>query len=644
MITTKIKFINIKTFFLFAILAIASLCWPGRNYNIFPIIISCFIVFKYFVNEFRKDDNIKKFVIYILFYGILIVISTMMHFASLNEIESSTYITVRPHDARWGLTVLKIAASAYILFPIYMLILINIFRKSDESFKLLTLLPIFFLPSLIIALYQSIFDINFLNTTVSEYLSEITGFSSDFNGFRLSLFLLFPLSVLGVIVYRNIWIKVGFVFLSLSIFWVLLLSRSRTAIFGVVLFFFLFPGISIWVKGSKRKHWRLYFISTIIVITVTGFLTTISYQDSRGNSIIVERIQQKYEYFKKFGFRKTLIVSFDNKSFIVKNAPSRLEMGHYAFILTSLSPLAGWGPGGFSRNLDNIRYRKIHRVKYRHFDNANNQYLQMSSDLGIFGIFGNIVLHLFPLRMIYRCRNQIFNLKKRWTVGICFAVICIMMGLYLTGPHIINVEVLWILSCYLSILFIIALTSGYSFKPMNTKISILIFLIITILFTVSTFEKTFGKNGYQSIQKSRWWPHGADRNHYDTENWKEGSVIWCKRNALIEIPLDYPVPEKIELKFLILHPDIDLKPVKVKYGGKNGAKHEVLVKNNLWNTLNLNINHEYILERKNPKTKFQIVKSLILSIDVSRTWVPKEWGVNQDTRELGVAVLIPELQ
>ena len=642
--TLKSKWHDSSAILIFIIITAFSLWLPGRNYNLLPILISCIVAVKYFITEFRKCENIKILNLFILFYMILIIISTAMHYAALRELNPSTYITVRPNDAEWGIAVNKIAASAYLLFPLFLVILINIFLKFDRPCKLIMIIPVFFIPSLIVAYYQGLFDIHFLNPTITKWLHKITGLSSDFNGFRLSLFVLFPISIFGVIIYRNIWVKAGFGLFSIMVLIILVLSESRSAFGGVLLFCISLPGIAIWVYRSERRNWGFYFISLIIAFSIIVWLGHIYCRHKGSAEISAKRIQQKYSYFKKFGLKKTLIATFDENSFIAKKAPSRLEMGYYAYKLTSLSPIAGWGPGGFFRNLDNIRYQKIRTVQYQHFDNANNHYLQMSSELGIFGVLCNVILHILPLWMVFRIRNSITDFRSKWIIGISFSVVCIMMVLFLTGPHTFNIEVQWVFSCYLAILYVSAIQYGYSFKSINIKSAWLIFIIIAFIFTAATYDKTFGKNGYKSLRKAMWWTLGADRNHYKIEKWNEGSVIWCNKDAVIEIPLDYPDPESLNLKLIVMHPDVNINPVTVKYGGKSGATHSMELRDKSWKTINIPITSEYLLERSNPKMGFRTTQSLILSFDVSRTWIPRKYGINDDTRELGVAVLIPELK
>ena len=660
----KSKWHDSGVLLVFILLTVFSLCLPGRNYNLLPITISCIVTVKYFIDGFKKNDNLTLINLFLLFYIILITISAIMHYAALRELGPSAYITVRPNDAKWGIEVNKIAVSSYLLFPLFLVVLINIFFNVDKPCELFIVIPVSFIPSLIVAYYQGLFDIHFLNATITKWLHEIAGLSYDFNGFRLSLFVLFPTSIFGVIICRNIWVRAGLGLFSIMVFILLVLSESRTALFGVLLYCISLPGIAIWVYGSTRINWRTYFLSLIIALSTLVWLEYIYYRHNGSAEVYSKHIQQKYRYFKKFGFKKTLIATFDKNSFIAKKAASRLEMGYYACILTSLSPLAGWGPGGFYRNLDNFRYQKIRQVQlfdwdlplrtprlyhemtgpHKHFDNANNHYLQMSSDIGIFGALINIIMHVLPLWMVFKIRKSITGFKTRWIIGISFSTVCIMMILFLTGPHTFNIEVQWIFSCYLAILYVSALKFGSPFSRINIKLATSIFVIFTFIFTAATFDKTFGKNGYKSMRIALWWPLGADRNHYEIENWKEGPVIWCYKDAVIEIPLEYHVSGNLNLKLRVMHPDVSINPVTIQYGGKTGATHSMEIRDKLWKTINIPVISEYVLERSNPKKGFRTTQSLIFSFDVSRTWIPKEYGVSDDTRKLGVAVLVPELK
>ena len=135
-----------------------------------------------------------------------------------------------------------------------------------------------------------------------------------------------------------------------------------------------------------------------------------------------------------------------------------------------------------------------------------------------------------------------------------------------------------------------------------------------------------------------------------------------------------------------MHPDIHQRPVVIKYGGKIGVSGKISVSDNSWHTIEIPINtddtivlpaipgnregkfykyfHDYATNVEGPLAedrekkyffhgykfsynwtvpKTGIHKYVIVSFELSRNWVPKKWKINNDSRELGVAVLIPKL-
>lgn len=90
------------------------------------------------------------------------------------------------------------------------------------------------------------------------------------------------------------------------------------------------------------------------------------------------------------------------------------------------------------------------------------------------------------------------------------------------------------------------------------------------------------------------------------------------------------------------HPDIQTNPVTVHYGGKGGVRQDILVTDHSPQTVELPVTQDHILTVKIPHTSEQ-KDFFVVAFDVSRTWIPKEWDVNNDSRELGIAVFIPEL-
>jgi len=347
---------------------------------------------------------------------------------------------------------------------------------------------------------------------------------------------------------------------------------------------------------------------------------------------LLRRIEKTYNEYKEYGFKKVVEES------------GRFELGLQALRLTRLSSLAGWGPGGFYRNLHNIRLRNGEK-SYFPFDNANNHYLQMSSELGIIGGGVNLFLHIVPLWMIFRVRNRIKDQDERLVVVIIFTTVIIMiLLLFLTHPpHPQAVSVQWILVVMLSFLFITALKSGYTFKPATIKFVSLL-LVLAAFFTWGTYNNAFGKEGYRARQKADWWPYKYEKNCYDYERWPKGTVRWCSDEASIQFPIviGWELFDKTEISIVASHPDIEERPLVVRYGGKHGPLHKMVIsKRWQWKTIEIPLTDEYIFEVKGQNNTV-LAKYLVLSFDVSRVWVPKQWKVSNDTRRLGIAVLFPD--
>jgi O-antigen ligase len=541
----------------------------------------------------------------------------MMHFFAMSGLEQFTYITGERQNAKWGLGILKEITLVYLLFPLLLFVAIDILKDNPQSYKLLYKLPIFIIPSLALALYQALFDINFF---------RVSGFDNDVNGFGLSLLLLLPMCVLGIFVIRSFWTRLLFIVLTLTLILCLFLSGSRTGIAGMIFFIMLFPWVWNWSGNGflKKRRYAMYSGSIVIV-----FLTilTIGIFFPKHCSLLPNMLKRW--------------VSVDNncRAIGIKNTfvgSGRLELGLQGYRLTKLSPLSGWGPGGFYRNLYNIRFRNG-RTHGLPFDNANNHYLQISSELGLLGAFLNVVLHILPLWMIFRIRGKIKDQDEKLAVGITFITVIIMLLLFFTGPHTMAISVSWIFVFLLAFLYSISFKYNYYFKKLNVKLLSYILICLTVVFSWGNYLNVFGSEGYKSRQKAEWWPFKYENNCYPEGDLERGAARWCKKDAVLQVPISR-LPDKVKLTFVVYHPDIQSKPVIVRYGGMSGPAHEITVKDKKWNTVEIPVTEDYLLRSKKHGRYF------VLSLDVSSTWVPKEWGISEDKRELGVLVLTSQLE
>ena len=89
------------------------------------------------------------------------------------------------------------------------------------------------------------------------------------------------------------------------------------------------------------------------------------------------------------------------------------------------------------------------------------------------------------------------------------------------------------------------------------------------------------------------------------------------------------------------NPDLQQNPLKVRYGGLAGPTRELtLAGSSPSGQVRIPLDEEHVVELSKPGGK-SVERFAVLSLDVSRTWVPKKWGVSEDPRELGILVQLP---
>jgi O-antigen ligase len=603
--------------------------WLPENLN-FPLLIGSPLIAAFCLRQKIKTNASLEYLV--ILYGCWIIISFLIHYICLKMLNPLSTITVSKFDATWGLSTLKDVTLVYILFPLLLLLSIQLFKINYNIYKILYLLPILYIPSLMVGMYQGFFDIHFLNVPFFVKLGQISGLGVDPNSFGLSINLLFPLCVLGLVLVPKWWQKLSFVVLILAMFCCLLLSGSRTGLLGTIMFMIVLPLTWVWVNNKKlaKAKCKTLIISSILIFAIIGMA---GYTFLKLNSTVplprANRLQATYSDFKNGGLSRVLETS------------CRSHLWLQAYRLVKEAPLSGWGPGGYFRQLDNIRFRYGEDPKYNFIDNANSQYLQIASELGLLGLAMTLLLSTYPLISIFRINREITNREERLTVWIICSTLIIMMLLFITGPHTMPIDVLWTYVVLLGFIYVTGLKYGCDFPSIDNMPFTIFISCTSMLFILGVYSTSFGSKGYQAIQNEDWWPLEYERNCFQTEAWKEGKVRWCSKNASIRIPLSVQdAPNMIRLSVTAFNPDIQTNPVTVRYGGRERVTHELILTDHSWKTIEI------------PSTTNDIVRCTTLdrsetrcfvaSLDVSRTWVPKQMGVGEDTRELGVAVLVPD--
>ena len=568
-------------------------------YLIILIIISTLINLKY----------IKNILFINSYYALLIIISFIFHYFSLLTLDQNSFIAVGPGTASWGMGLLKNTTSIYLLFPLLYILSISIFCRNHSPYQFLLYIPFIFFPSPLVALYQKFINPNFLTSQINY----ICGLSFDASSFGISLFLILPLCVLGFILNKDLNKKYLFIFSAMLTILCLLIRGQETTLLGIIIFLLIFPCIWMWVNSAELKFKKILLFSLIYTL----ILLLLCY----GAFLLLEiKTLQSFALVSKFNDH---MISLDKIGIggMIQEAfqkTGRLDHWLQACRLTIESPIAGWGPGGFMRNLGNIYYR--YKEPFSFFDNANNQYLQMSSDLGFLGAYLNLVLHLFPLLMIIGIHRNIRSKEERWAVGISFSIVSIMMILYMTGPHIMAPDVLFIMVIYLSFLIVTAIKFGFSFKHFNIKRYAVPIVLITALFSCESYNNAFGEKGYTLRQEANWWPLKNHYGYYPLEKVNDQMMMWTAKESSDQMVARSNL---LMIKGSAHRGNID----------DSGLFFKLFI-----NDIPVLEHHFYSPQEKAFYCYVPGIahKEIIIRTWVDKTFCPKDIGLNNDSRELGV--------
>ena len=448
----------------------------------------------------------------IILYGLWVVISIGMHYCAINTLELEECLfslhtkSIRT-ESRWLIWCLVHYAVIHLFFLSFFLILIVIFRSTENRWNMLTWIPLIFIPCLLVGLYQFYIDTDFLNNRPFHRLDRdpIGGLGTDLTAFRVSLFLIFSLCIFTAAIVQVWWKKILYILIATVIVWLIWLSSGRGIIVATLLFAAIFPIVGAWVHGFRSDKGRRYLyvglISILLMALLMGAATTIGPGKERSLQTAFDRIL--------------------NGDF-AKVDPFRLEMIQYQWRLVKLAPIAGWGPGGFLRNIDKVRFvSRDHMINEDPFSQYQyhyglNQYLEWGNDIGLLGGCVILFLYVMPLWMIIRVQKRILMREDRWAVGIIFATLIIMLLLFNVSPYAHFPEGQWIILVYLSFLISVALKYGYTVYPIKGwRWGVGAFLLTTV-FIAGVYETTFGSRGYAAIyRESLFHPAGTWKNQAD---------------------------------------------------------------------------------------------------------------------------------
>lgn len=597
------------------------------RWNIITLTI-CILVIVAFLFHFRKSLQYQEanlWILLCLLYAGMVSINSLFHGVALSVPDTLKVNVAGLQAMDWGRENTKFTIF-YLFFPILCLLQYILLKRMDTNvfirfFAFTTII------SLVILFYQHYIDITLFNMPYWIRIQRIGGLSTDPNSYAMTAFLLLPLFISGVFFETRKILKALYIILIIFLLIGMIFSGNRTGAGGILLLSIFSPMILAMAFKQWPGQLRLILFFCPFVFMIGTYLALPFIMDqiqSIDMEVLTKRLVLTWQTFEKEGLNP--VFEERGKFFLI------------AWALLLKAPLGGWGPGGYYREYPNELYIQSDNIRHS-LDSALNHYLMISGDMGLPVLFLNLILIILPLVIAVYILRKLSDIKQRFFVAILLVANVIFLLMMNTIPPSYFPDLIWVWTAQLAYLVVVGKRNGILFK-VTSKNWLKIFsltIVAFILVAFGSYQTSFGSKGYYARQQADWWPFKYEQNCYGIERWGKKKVCWCSKSAFLKIPIAKALPTQIKLAFKVHHPDLQSKPVTVKYGGKKGVIHEMILKDHSWKMVEIQVTSDYIFVSPDKPEK----KYFVLSLDVSRTWVPKKWGVNEDTRELGVAVSIP---
>lgn len=538
----------------------------------------------------------------------------------------------------------------FIGFLFFILIFNVIDRVKDIINSIISLISATMISAGVI-IYQYYFNPYFGNLKHWVNSGRFNATFTDPNALGAFTILLFPIYI-GLLVYFKRWYLRLLILVSFSLFLMLLFfSGSRSAFIGVILAIIIFVVIFI-IRGfryikkrakfySRRIKLILILIPLIILIIFASFsFYLINTPDSYIlKTSLIDRTIKTFKtgiyYTRELGIIEGL-KSISNYRYIFWGQ---------AVIMSKDYPLTGVGQGSYLLQLPN--YLTMNRTGYLidgklAVDYTGNYYLQILSELG----FPGLLLVLF---ILYLLINKVFNYfrvrkylnkfeNSDWFLIALFISFISMLVGQIFGPHTNFDEVQLTFWLVIGLMIAYVKLKQIEFKKhlrplqisrrlrfvLGEKLSLVVIILIftssLLISSATTLSINVGQNLYDIKGNYRGWENNYG--FYEVETINDETFRWTSIDAS-------EVVEKNGDKMIIPMKDAipiePQKPLLVNIFVNNLLVKKAELEHNKWTEVQIDIPDF-------TKNRFT------LTLTFSRSWVPKEIGLNPDIRELGIMV------
>ncbi len=214
----------------------------------------------------------------------------------------------------------------------------------------------------------------------------INGFYGNKNIFAAAILFKLPFLYYAFIFRKN-WTKWLSLFLIFSLTFCLVILSARTSFIGLVLQIVLLLGFSLFIILRLKKSKKILILSLIITTSsLLGFVGGDRFLKYNFNKYCKKsNIAEKYDLTED-----TYSVSNRLKSIEEGNSKGRLIIWKNTIAIIKDNPIKGYGVG--NHKLAIMRVETPQKHNFIVSDHAHNDYLEMWSELGIFGLISYLLL------------------------------------------------------------------------------------------------------------------------------------------------------------------------------------------------------------------------------------------------------------
>jgi len=505
----------------------------------------------------------------------------------------------------------------------------------------------------IIGFYQYFFNPYFGNTGQWAY-DRINATFTDPNALGSYIVMAFPIYIAVIILFKKWYLRTLFIFLLSTFLVIAAFNGSRSAFLGIILSSFVFfvigllKLIKVIVRKSKSslRLKRLFTVLGVIVLVIIVVFCSLLI------SLLSMRIELKDMYRPDTNVAlfnrilNTIWVSYNvyRQEGIIAGLKSisseRFFLWDQSLEMFKDYPNSGVGVGAYVIELPDYYIKNYGEVKIVDF--AGNYYLQVLSELGIPGLFLILFIFYTIIRKVFTYFRRPKRTKKEsdhdWLLtGLYISFISMVVILFL-GPHTNFNEIqltFWLVAGL--IITYIAIKERVQEDKSGCKLSRILenknngknrfdiaqrisVMVIILIFSTSLLTSSFTSLSINVKQDIFEW--GNSYGFYRVETADDRSYRWTSIDA----------SEVIEKQGRIMivtlragNPDIYEDDIFVRFYIDNSLVKIVKLKDNNWHDIMMNI----------PDTDR---KKMTFTVSVSRSWIPKEWKVTADSRELGVMI------